>query len=140
MNDDLLARLEEQLVGRQCEIGRREADWVVNLAGGGSITLPIPWRIVANGRIAFASEDDGQKFGLPAPVDGEARANTLIGSNSITGMSIDSQTADLTVHFGNVLRLDAFNNSCGYEGWHISLPSEHGGISVVALGGGDGAI
>ncbi|RSV19360.1 hypothetical protein CA236_04855 [Sphingomonas sp. ABOLG] len=140
MNGDWLPRLNEYLVGRQCEISRRETDWVVNLLGGGSITLPVPWRIVADGRIEFANEDDGQKFGLPAPVDGEAKANELIGSRSITGVSVDSQTADLTVHYGIARRLDAFNNSCGYEGWHISLPAERGGMSVVALGGGDVAI
>jgi hypothetical protein len=137
---DWFPRLEKALLGRQCKIVRREADWVVNLIGGGSIALPIPWRIVAYGRIAFADEDDGQKFGLPAPVDGEAMANDLIASRSITSLSIDIQTADLAIHFGDAVRLDAFNNSSGYEGWHINLPPENGGMSIVALGGGDVAI
>lgn len=140
MNGDWLPRLEKYLVGRQCEVGRRETDWVVSLVGGGSIALPVPWRIVADGRIAFANEDDGQIFGLPAPVDGEAKANALIASRSIAGVSVDCETADLTVHFGKALRLEAFNNSSGYEGWQVSLPPEHGGMSVVALGGGDVAI
>lgn len=140
MNADLFPQLEKKLLGRQCEIARREADWVINLVGGGSIALPIPWRIVADGRIVFANEDDGQQFGLTAPVDEEARTNDLIASRSITRMSIDSQTADLTIHFGDAVRLDSFNNSSGYEGWHISLPPENGGMTVIALGGGDVAI
>jgi len=56
------------------------------------------------------------------------------------GVSVDGQTANLTLHFGNAPRLNAFNNSSGYEGWHVSLPSERGGMSVVAMGGGDVAI
>ncbi len=79
---DWFRRLETALVGRQCKIARRETDWVVNLTGGGSIALSIPWRIVADGGIAFANEDDGQMFGLPAPVDGEAKANSFILSRA----------------------------------------------------------
>jgi len=140
MKVDWLPRLEQALLGRQSEIARREHDWVITVIGGGSIALPIPWRIVADGRIAFANEDDGQRFGLPAPIDGEAKANGLIASRSITSLSIDMQTADLVIHFGDAVRLDTFSNSSGYEGWHINLPPEDGGMSVVALGGGDIAI
>ncbi|WP_188769704.1 hypothetical protein [Novosphingobium endophyticum] len=132
--------VEKALFGRQCEIARREADWAINIAGGGSIALPVPWRIVTGGLIAFADEDDGQQFGLPAPVDGAATANELIGSRSIIGISVDSQTSDLALHFEDGIRLDAFNNSSGYEGWQISLLPENGGMSVVALGGGGVAI
>ncbi|MCP8892230.1 hypothetical protein [Sphingomonas faeni] len=140
MDVEWLPQLEKALLGRRCKIARREADWVITASGGGSIALPIPWRIVANGRIAFANEDDGQQFGLPSPVDGEAKANELIGERSITSLSIDRQTADLMIYFGDEIRLDTFSNSSGYEGWHISLAPEHGGISVIALGGGDVAI
>jgi hypothetical protein len=140
MNVDWLAKVEDALIGRQCEIVRREADWAINVVGGGSISLPMPWRIVTNGRIAFANEDDGHKFGLPAPVDGEEKANSLISSRSITSLSIDEQTADLVIHFDGAVRLDTFSNSFGYEGWHIYLPLENGAMSVVALGGGDVAI
>jgi len=140
MKVDWLPLLEQALLGRQSKIARREHDWVITVIGGGSIALPIPWRIVADGRIAFANEDDGQQLGLPAPVDGEAKANDLIASRSITSLSIDTQTADLVIYFGDAVRLDTFSNSSGYEGWHINLPPENGGMSVVALGGGDVAI
>jgi hypothetical protein len=87
-----------------------------------SLALPIPWRIVANGRIAFADEDDGQQFGLTAPIDGEAAANDLIGKRPITNLSVDNTgTADLVIHFTDTVRLDAFSNSSGFEGWHINL-------------------
>jgi len=134
---DWLVKLETTLLGRECAIIRREADWAVSLVGGGGISLPVPWRIVADGRIAFANEDDGQWFGLPTPVDGELKANGLVKGRSITKLIIDLQTADLSLQFGSNVRLDAFNNSCGYEGWDISLPQDAGGMEVIALGGGD---
>ncbi len=140
MTVDWLPRIEKALLGRRCEIARREADWVVNIRGGASIALPIPWRIVAGGRIAFANDDDGQWFGLPAPVDGEIKANNLIGSRRITGLRVDRETLDLAVLFDEDLRLDAFSNSSGSEGWHIHLSPDDGSLSVVALGGGEVSI
>lgn len=140
MIDIWLPKLEKKLIGRRCEIVRREADWAVNFLGGGGISLPIPWRIVSKGRIAFADQDDAQKFGLPAPLNGEIEANRLIRGQSITMVLVTPDTADLSIYFGNDLRLDAFNNSCGYEGWHISLPPENGSMSLVAMGGGDVAV
>lgn len=100
----------------------------------------MPWRIVAGGRIAFASEDDGQQFGLPAPLDGEVIANGLIGSRRVTGFRVDRETLDLSLRFEGAVRLDAFSNSCGYEGWHIHLSPQDGDLSVIALGGGEVAI
>lgn len=134
--NDWLAQLQTHLVGRQCVIHRRESDWAVSVVGGGCIALPVPWRIVANGRIAFADEDDAQQFGLATPIDGVKRANSLIGSRSITGISVDNETADLTIRFSDGVRLDAFNNSSGYEGWCISVPFHDTCMSVGALGGG----
>ena len=137
MARDLLDKLQQHLVGRHCSIERGEVQWSANLEGGGSISLPVPWRIVADGRIAFADEDDGQQFGLPSPLDGQAEANRHLAGKAITGVAIDPETADLTVRFEGNVRLDAFNYSAGYEGWQINLPPEHGGMWVIALGGGE---
>ena len=52
-------------------------------------------------------------------------------------MLVAPDTADLTLYFGNGLRLDAFNNSAGYEGWQIGLPNENGDMLIIALGGGE---
>jgi hypothetical protein len=133
---DLLHALEQNLIGLGCAIERREADWAANLDGGGSISLGVPWRIVAAGRIAFADQDDGHQFGLPAPLDGQAEANRLLAGKAITKVSVDAETADLSIHFDGEVRLDAFNHSAGYEGWQINLPPERGGMWVIALGGG----
>ncbi|WP_159798428.1 hypothetical protein [Croceibacterium salegens] len=135
--DELIQRLEQNLLGRCVMIERREGDWAGNIDGGGVVSLGVPWRIVAQGRIAFADEDDGQKFGLPSPVDGEVEANRLLAGKPIIGITIDDETGDLTVMFEGNLRLDAFNNSAGYEGWQIDLPPDLGGMWVIALGGGE---
>ena len=140
MSADWFQQLEGYIVGHRCEILRREHDWAVNLVGGASIALPVPWRIVQSGRIGFASQDDGHTFSLKSPVDGETEANKIIGARPISGISIDPGTADLVLRFGADVRLDAFISSIGYEGWHISPPPRRGGISVVALGGGELAI
>lgn len=140
MEREWLVRIERSLIGRHGSIARRETDWAFNLDGNGSISLPVPWRIVANGRIAFADKDDGQWFGLPAPVDGEALVNQLLVGNAITGITINAETADLSLQFGGNVRLEAFNHSAGYEGWQINLPSKSGGMWIIALGGGDVSI
>ncbi len=129
--------MERSLIGRCGSIERREGDRALNLAGGGVISLPVPWRIVANGRIAFADEDDRQQFGLPAPVDGEALVNGILDKKVIVGVAVDPETADLSIRFEDAVRLDAFNYSAGYEGWQVSLPPENGGFWLIALGGGD---
>lgn len=140
VTDNWLLEVEKALLGLRCEGVRRDPDWTLNLTGGGSIALPLPWRIVADNRIVFARDDDGQWFGLPAPVDGEAKADSLIALRIITGIRVDRQTLDLTVFFDGEVRLDAFSNSSGYEGWRIYLPPESGGLNVAALGGGEVAM
>ena len=137
MDQEWLFRLERNLLSKRCVAERRESDWALNIEGGGSISLGIPWRIVSDGRIAFADKDDGQQFGLPAPIDGEALVNSVLAGRQIVGIAVDDETADLSIRFEGAVRLDAFNYSAGYEGWHINLPPENVGVWVIALGGGD---
>lgn len=108
----------------------------MDLDDGWGIALSVPWRIVAESRIAFADEDDGQMFGRSALVDGEAEARRLLTGKRIVQASVDRQTADLTLRFDPDARLDAFNNSSGYEGWQAYCCINGGPVSIVALGGG----
>lgn len=41
---------------------------------------------------------------------------------------------------GLTVRVELFNNSCGYEGWEITVPRESGVLNVIGLGGGELAI
>jgi len=132
-----MAEFEASLTGRSCVIGRREHDWSFGLSEGVGLAVSAPWRIVSSGRIAFASEDDGQMFGLKAPVDGEAEARKHLGSKTITAVTLDRETADLKLHFDAGTRIDVFNNSMGYEGWQASYVTHDKRWSLIAMGGGE---
>jgi len=100
------------------------------------ITVSVPWRIIQDGRIAFADSDDGQRFGLPEPINGEARANALINEMRVIDVEIDFLTADFHVRLEGETRIDVFNHSSGYEGWQGQYQSDTEGVSVIGLGGG----
>ena len=105
----------------------------------GSVKLLIecPWRVVKKGIIALGADDNGQKFGLPEPVSVLKELPKLIQNLAVTDVKVDNETADLSVHFGNEIRLDAFNDSSGYEGWTFR---DADGIEIIATGGGELAI
>lgn len=136
MYHDQVAEFEASLIGRGCVIGRRECDWIFELPESVCLAVSAPWRIVCDGRIAFASEDDGQIFGLNSPLDGELAARKLLGSKPITEARLDRVTADLELHFSGGTRIDVFNNSSGYEGWQASYAIDGKGWSLIAMGGG----
>jgi hypothetical protein len=137
MQRDRVAEFEASLIGRSCVIGRREHDWTFGLSEGVGLAVSAPWRIVSGGRIAFAAEDDGQMFGLKSPVDGEAEARKHLGSKTITGVTLEMETADLKLHFDAGTRIDVFNNSTGYEGWQASYVIHDKRWSLIAMGGGE---
>lgn len=137
MQRDQVAEFEASLIGRSCVIGRRDHDWTFGLSEGVGLAVSAPWRIVSGGRIAFASEDDGQMFGLKSPVDGEAEARKHLGSKAITAVTLDRETADLTLHFDAGTRIDVFNNSRGYEGWQARYVIHDKRWSLIAMGGGE---
>lgn len=137
MKRDRPVEFEASLIGRACVIGRREHDWIFDLSGGVGLAVSAPWRIVSEGRIAFASDDDGQKFGLTSPVDGEARASKFLGRKTITAAALNRETADLTLQFGTATRIDVFNNSMGYEGWQATYVVDDERWSLIAKGGGE---
>ncbi len=137
MLHDQVAEFEAILIGRSCVIGRREHDWTFDLCEGVGLAVSAPWRIVFDGRIAFASEDDGQMFGLKSPVDGEAEARKLVGDKAITAAALDKETADLVLYFDAATRIDVFNNSMGYEGWQASYGIHDKRWSLIAMGGGE---
>lgn len=130
------ATLSAALMDRECRVTRREADWSFDFGECFNIAVSVPWRVVTADGIAHGSEDDGQWFGLPQPVDGEARTNDLLQGQRVVGVEVDEQTADLRLVFDGGARLDFFNNSAGYEGWQASVPAGGRELAVVALGGG----
>ncbi len=129
--------LTERLKGcHLIDVERREYDWAFKFADTIGLRVQCPWRILVEGRIAFAGSDDGHKFGLPAPVDGVARTTERLGGKSIQKVSIREDSGDLTIFFSDRTELEVLNMSAGYEGWEINAE----GLMVIALGGGSLAV
>lgn len=136
---DVAAVLTTRFIGRHLtRVVRREHDWAFGFGDDPALGLraSCPWRILKEGRIAFTDSDDGQQFGLPAPLDGEEVVRRLVGQNSIERISIHPETGDLSIVFSEGTILEVLNMSSGYEGWEIG----DAGISVIATGGGELAI
>jgi Family of unknown function (DUF6188) len=114
-------------------IERREHDWRLTFAPGGSLRTESLWRIVAGGRIALSSSDHLQRFGLGAPIDAQQEALNILGTATIAEALLDSDTGDLTLTFESGVRLQFVNASSGYEGWEAVTPD---GYQVIAMGGG----
>jgi hypothetical protein len=137
MERGYVAEFEAKLIGKSCLLTRREFDWRIDIDGEFGISVSAPWRIVANGRIALGAGDDGQMFGLPTPLDGEAKAKRLLDGRHIFKAAIDRRTADLTLIFDSDTRLDIFNSSSSYEGWVADWRIGKKQLLIVANGGGD---
>lgn len=132
---DAQEALATRLVGcRLMETKRREFDWAFGFGDAPhfGLSASYSWRILVNGRIAFADSDDGHKFGLPAPLNGEEEAQRLLGQRSIERISIRPDTGDLSIIFSDDAVLEVMNMSSGYESWEIGVP----GMSIIGVGGG----
>jgi hypothetical protein len=108
--------------------------WWFEFVGGGAIRADAFWRLVHGGRIQTTSEDHGQVFGLPQPVDSASRARDVISASPVRDVAVAPATGDLFVDFENGSRLEVLTTSSGYESWSVVLPS---GDEVIGLGGGD---
>ena len=107
--------------------------WGFDFDGRLRLNVQCPWRIVSDRGIALGSEDDGQQFGLPAPVDGGAVALKLLAAVPLKQVLVTEKTGDIVFEFESGIRLEVFNNSSGYEGWNCGTPS---GLEVIGMGGG----
>lgn len=134
---DLALTFEAAVVGRSCRVERREADWSFDLRDNVSLAASCHWRLVSADGIVLTDEDDGQEFGLPAPVDAETKANDLLAGSTVFSATVDRVTADLCLRFSNGLRLDILNNSSGYEGWQGGFSRDGNAVSIIAMGGGN---
>lgn len=93
------------------------------------------WRIVGTTYVCVSSEDDGHQFGLPRPVDAEAKANELLGGKTVLAIEFDGCTGDLRFQFEGPLTLEILTTSSGYESWQMWHRQE-----VFAVGASGGLI
>jgi hypothetical protein len=113
-----------------------EGVWEFSFQRAG-LNITCPWRIVSNGVIILAASDQGQKFGLPSPVDVFSKTMEYLHDATVESVEIDQETSDLCIRFSGGIRVDAFNDSSGYEGWNYA---DQTGVMLVAMGGGQLAI
>ena len=86
-----------------------------------------------HGTIVVSSEDHGQQFGLPAPIDAAARATSLLEDAKVREVKVREGTADILISLAGDIHLEIIPFSSGYEGWQVTCPSGH---QIIAQGGG----
>jgi hypothetical protein len=122
------------LIGHRFQsLTRREFDWLIIFGDNVSLVVACLWRLVEDGRIRVTSQDDGQQFGLPAPVDAEAEVNRRLEQASVRGVELREGTLDLEVQFSTGHSLHVIPDSSGYEAWNLSAGSR----LFIATGGGE---
>ena len=115
---------------------RREYDWVVTFDKDTSLVVACLWRLVESGRIRITSADDGQQFGLPAPVDAAAEVNGSLAGAEVEGVELRQGLLDLELRFSTGHAIQIIPDSSGYEAWNVS--GRNG--QVIAVGGGELAV
>lgn len=115
---------------------RRDYEWVIAFDNDVSLVIACLWRLVESGRIRFTSDDDGQQFGLPAPVDAEAEVNSRLAQVSVEAVELRQGTLDLELTFSTGHVLQIIPDSSGYEAWNLFRRNRQ----FVAVGGGDLAV
>jgi hypothetical protein len=124
----------EWLVGHRFQVlTRREYDWVVAFDKGASLLIACLWRLEESARIRFTSEDDGQRFGLPEPVDAAAEVNRRLAGAAVEAVELQPGLLDLKLRFSTGHSLRMLPDSGGYEAWHVCS----GNREFIAVGGGE---
>lgn len=124
----------EWLVGHRLQsFDRREYDWTVGFDRQSWVVVACLWRLLEAGRVRFTSEDEGQKFGLPAPVDAAAEVTRRIVGALVEAIELRDGTLDLDIRFSSGHILQVIPDSSGYEVWHLS----DGAREFIAVGGGN---
>lgn len=113
---------------------RAPAFWIFRFGEDAEIRTDSVWRIVVSGHVVLSSEDHRQQYGLPAPVDAEARCRPLIVQVRIDRAEVREDTRDIEIVFESGARLEILPVSSGYESWEIVAPD---GTHAVAQGGGN---
>jgi len=90
------------------------------------------WRLIQDGRASLSSFDHHKKYGLPSPIDAKQQVSDRLERQICNGVQFDSETADLTLVFGETTKLQVFNFT-GYEIWEIHFPDGTGEYSNYAL-------
>ena len=93
--------------------------WVFKFGNGVVLSTQSQWRLLSPIAILLTSEDDGQKYGLPKPVDAVASIRKLLENRVVAKAQVEHASADFTTYFDNGTVLQIVNLSSGYEAWKL---------------------
>src|SRR5580698_10914348 len=68
--------------------------WMFGFGLKTAINVECLWRIIKQGHVFLTSQDHGQQFGLPAPVDATARCSELFPERRVVAAQLREFTAD----------------------------------------------
>jgi len=124
----------EPLVGQHLRsVEKKDYTWFFEFADDIAISTESPWRFMSAGGIVVTSEDHGQQFGLPAPVDAAERVLSRAAGQAVIAASIMRTTGDLSIEFAQQLHIQLLQMSCGYESWRLHIR----GSETICTGGGE---
>src|SRR5262245_21461350 len=101
---------------------RREYDWTIVLERDTQLVVACLCRLVESGRVRITSEDHGQQFGLPPPIDAAAEINRRIAGQLVIRAELREGTLDLELHLEHGCCLQVIADSSGYEAWTVDCP------------------
>jgi len=93
--------------------------WVFRFGDGVVLSTQSQWRLLSQEAILLTSEDDGQQYGLPKPVDAQASVRELLKDRIVSKVNVDQVSADFSIRFDNGTILQIVNLSSGYEAWTL---------------------
>lgn len=139
-----LASYCQPLIGHMLRsVEKVDSTWCFRFTSDITIGTEAQWRLMIKERMVITSEDDGQPFGLPEPVDAARIVMAKIGNHTIDSATISTSTGDLMIELSERAQLQLLQLSSGYEAWQIwvrwakaddSLVSE---TETLCMGGGD---
>jgi len=91
------------------------------------------WRALENDRIVLVSLDHGHQFGLPNPINLVEEITSLLRGDILMELSVDAETADLTLLLTNNHKLEILIASAGYETYQFSIQNKR----YIGLGSGE---
>lgn len=133
-DNHLVSDLERLLLGQTARIEHPdEGRPTIHFDSDFKIVVGAFWRLIDCDRILVTDSDDGQWFGLPAPVDAARKANERLEFETLDAVEFSTVTGDLKFRFSGQLTLEILTNSSGYESWVMFHRDEH--FAVGASGG-----
>jgi len=114
----------------------RDHDWVFAFDDEAALVVSCLWRLIEHNRIRFTSEDEGQQFGLPAPVDAAGELNRRVANARVEALVLRENTLDLELQFETGHVLQVIPDSSGYEAWIAHDRDKQ----FIAVGGGELAL